>query len=32
MALLELHHLETFYGESHILFDLSLEVNAGDVV
>jgi len=32
MALLELHHLETFYGESHILFDLSLEVSAGDVV
>jgi len=32
MALLELHHLETYYGESHILFDLSLEVNGGDVV
>ena len=32
MALLELHHLETYYGESHILFDLSLEVSAGDVV
>jgi branched-chain amino acid transport system ATP-binding protein len=32
MALLELHHVETYYGESHILFDLSLEVNAGDVV
>jgi branched-chain amino acid transport system ATP-binding protein len=32
MALLELSHLDTYYGESHILFDLSLEVNAGDVV
>ena len=32
MALLELSHLETYYGESHILFDLSLEVSAGDVV
>ena len=32
MAILELHHVETYYGESHILFDLSLEVEAGDVV
>lgn len=32
MALLELSHVETYYGESHILFDLSLEVNAGEVV
>jgi branched-chain amino acid transport system ATP-binding protein len=32
MALLELHHVETYYGESHILFDVSLEVAAGDVV
>ena len=32
MALLELQGLETYYGESHILFDLSLEVSAGDVV
>ena len=32
MALLELSHLETYYGESHILFDLSLDVSAGDVV
>ena len=32
MALLELSHLDTYYGESHILFDLSLDVNAGDVV
>ena len=32
MALLELSHVETYYGESHILFDVSLEVHAGDVV
>ena len=32
MALLELHHVETYYGDSHILFDVSLEVAAGDVV
>jgi len=32
MALLELHHVDTYYGESHILFDLSLEVEAGEVV
>ena len=32
MAILELHHVETYYGESHILFDLSLEVGAGEVV
>jgi branched-chain amino acid transport system ATP-binding protein len=32
MALLELQHVETYYGESHILFDLSLEVEAGEVV
>ena len=25
-------HVETYYGESHILFDLSLEVEAGEVV
>ena len=31
MALLELQHVETYYGESHVLFDLSLEVEAGDV-
>src|SRR5678815_5317067 len=31
MALLELQHVETYYGESHILFDLSLEVEAGEV-
>ena len=32
MPLLQLEHLETYYGESHILFDLSLEVAAGEVV
>jgi branched-chain amino acid transport system ATP-binding protein len=32
MALLELQHVETYYGESHILFDLSLDVEAGEVV
>jgi branched-chain amino acid transport system ATP-binding protein len=32
MAILELHHVETYYDESHILFDLSLEVEAGDIV
>jgi branched-chain amino acid transport system ATP-binding protein len=32
MPLLELDHVETYYGESHILFDLSLAVEAGEVV
>ena len=32
MALLELTHVETYYGESHILFDVSMEANAGEVV
>ena len=32
MALLELQHVETYYGDSHILFDLSLDVNRGEVV
>ncbi len=32
MALLEVAHLHTFYGESHILVDLSLEVAKGEVV
>jgi branched-chain amino acid transport system ATP-binding protein len=32
MALLELHHVETYYGDSHILFDVSLAVEAGEVV
>ena len=31
MALLELQHVETYYGESHVLFDLSLDVEAGEV-
>jgi branched-chain amino acid transport system ATP-binding protein len=32
MALLELEHVETYYGESHILFDVSMEAEAGEVV
>src|SRR5262249_39606235 len=32
MALLEMTHVHTFYGESHILVDLSLEVAEGEVV
>ena len=32
MALLELDHVDTYYGESHILFGLSLAVEAGEVV
>ena len=32
MTLLELHHVETYYGESHILSDVSLHVSAGEVV
>jgi branched-chain amino acid transport system ATP-binding protein len=32
MALLELAHVHTFYGDSHILVDLSLEVDEGEVV
>jgi len=32
MALLELSHVETYYGDSHVLFDLSLAVEAGEVV
>jgi len=32
MPLLELSHVETYYGDSHILFDLSLEVADGEVV
>jgi branched-chain amino acid transport system ATP-binding protein len=32
MALLELEHVETYYGESHILFDVSMAVEAGEVV
>jgi branched-chain amino acid transport system ATP-binding protein len=32
MALLELSHVEAYYGDSHILFDLSLVVDQGEVV
>ena len=32
MALLELSHVETYYDDSHILFDLTLTVEAGEVV
>ena len=32
MALLELSHVETYYEDSHILFDLSLAVEVGEVV
>jgi branched-chain amino acid transport system ATP-binding protein len=32
MALLELSHLDTYYDDSHILFDLSLTIEAGEVV
>jgi branched-chain amino acid transport system ATP-binding protein len=32
MALLELSRVDAYYGESHILFDVSLDVSAGEVV
>jgi branched-chain amino acid transport system ATP-binding protein len=32
MALLDVSHIETYYGDSHILFDLSLSVEPGEVV
>jgi branched-chain amino acid transport system ATP-binding protein len=32
MPFLEVAHVDTFYGESHILVDLSLEVDEGEVV
>jgi branched-chain amino acid transport system ATP-binding protein len=32
MALLELSHVDAYYDDSHILFDLSLTVEAGEVV
>jgi len=32
MPLLELSHVETYYEDSHILFDVSLAVDAGEVV
>src|SRR5262249_43249654 len=31
-ALLEVSHVDTYYGDSHVLFDLSLAVKAGEVV
>jgi branched-chain amino acid transport system ATP-binding protein len=32
MALLDVRGIDSFYGESHILYDLSLDVRDGDVV
>jgi len=32
MALLEVSHIDTYYVDSHILFDLSLTVEVGEVV
>jgi branched-chain amino acid transport system ATP-binding protein len=32
MSLLDVSHIDTYYGDSHILFDLSLTVEPGDVV
>jgi len=32
MALLDVSHIDTYYGDSHILFDLSLTVEPGEVV
>jgi len=32
MAFLELHSINTYYGRSHILFDVSLSVEQGEVV
>jgi branched-chain amino acid transport system ATP-binding protein len=32
MALLEVSHIDTYYVDSHILFDLSLTVEAGEVL
>jgi len=32
MALLELSHVDSYYGDSHILFDLSLTIEEGEVV
>jgi branched-chain amino acid transport system ATP-binding protein len=32
MSLLELSHVDTYYDDSHILFDVSLAVEAGEVV
>jgi len=32
MSFLEVHGVEAFYGDSHILFDLSLAVEEGEIV
>lgn len=32
MSLLEVDQIDTFYGDSHVLFDLSIRVEQGDVV
>jgi branched-chain amino acid transport system ATP-binding protein len=32
MPLIELRDVDTYYGDSHILFDLSLDVDEGEVV
>jgi branched-chain amino acid transport system ATP-binding protein len=32
MALLEVSHIDTYYADSHILFDVSITVEAGEVV
>ena len=32
MSLLEVSHIDTYYADSHILFDLSIAVEAGEVV
>ena len=32
MSLLEVNGLNTFYGDSHILFDISLRVDRNEVV
>ncbi len=32
MSLLKVEHIEVFYGKSQALFDVSLEVNPGEVV
>ena len=30
--MLKLDKVNTYYGESHVLFDISLEVNQGEIV
>ena len=32
MSLLEVHGLNTYYGDSHILFDIALHVERNEVV